>query len=165
MNTGIEVYFTKVNMPWSNSQGNHTHYVNVYSPDGVEKIGVHAPDGYVAIDLPPGRYLVTGTTYGVYVNFDSNESIVNVGCGQRACVTIIPKSLHSCVWWTYTALNLVAQNTKLAPELANVAKEAAAKLAEVERLIPKEHRQLPFVEEAIKVIGEKRPSEKRERKS
>ncbi|MCC6726327.1 MAG: hypothetical protein IT258_17600 [Saprospiraceae bacterium] len=153
MNSGIEVFFTKVNQPWSNEQpGSSTHWVNVYSPDGVEKVGVSAPNGYASIDLPPGRYLVTGTTNGIYVNFDSNETIVNVGCGQRVCVTVIPKSLHSCIWWTRAALQLINEYPNLAPAVAKHAAGAIEMLNTVEKMIPEAHHQLPFLPKGLDAL-------------
>jgi hypothetical protein len=154
MNTGIEVFFTQVNKPWSNAKAGNFH-VNVYSPDGVEKIGVPAPNGYASIDLPPGRYLVTGTLNAVYVNFDSNETLVNVGCCGRVCVTIIPRSLHFCVWWLYSAFQLIAENRKLAPEVAELAPQAAELLSRIEKAIPAEHRQLPFLAHGLDAVKKK----------
>jgi hypothetical protein len=155
MNSGIEVFFTKLNQPWSNVQhGPPTYWVNVYSPAGVERVGVLAPNGYVLIDLPPGRYLVTGTVHGTYVNFDSNETVVNVGCGQIACVTVIPRSLHSCIWWTSVALQLIQEYPHLAPEVAKNVAGALEALNKIEKMIPKEHQQLPFLSEGLKALRE-----------
>ncbi len=151
MGSGIEVYFTKVNMPWANADPGK-FWVNVYAPDGPEVVGVPAPSGHVSIDLPPGRYLVTGTLQGVYVNFDSNETLVNVGCEDRVCVTIIPRSLHFCVWWLSFALDRIAQNPQLAPELKKLARPAIQALAPIEKAIPDEFRQLAFLTEGAKVL-------------
>lgn len=151
MNSGIEVFFTEVNKPWSNADPG-TYYVNVFSPDGTEKIGVPAPDGYVSIDLPPGRYLIVGTLTGTYVNFDSNETLVNVGCGQRVCVTIIPRSLHFCVWWLTAALQLIVENPRLAPQVAKGAPETIKALNSIEKAIPKEYHQLAFLTKAFEPI-------------
>ncbi len=151
MNSGIEVFFTEVNKPWSNADPG-TYFVNVFSPDGVEKIGVPAPNGYAQIDLPPGRYLVVGTIHGHYVNFDSNETLVNVGCGQRPCVTIIPRSLHFCVWWLNAAMQMIADDPDLAPEVAKMAPKATELLQNIEAAIPKKHRQLDFLPAALDSI-------------
>jgi hypothetical protein len=139
MSSGIEVYFTKVNSPWSNDETDFFR-VNVYNPSGPERIGIPAPNGRASIDLPPGRYLVTATFGGFYVNYDSNETIVNVGCGQRPCVTIIPRSVHYCVWWLYLAMQMIVANPKAAPGVAPHAKEAADLLARIAEAIPEEHR-------------------------
>jgi hypothetical protein len=153
MNSGIEVFFTKLNRPWSNANDDDLgeYYVNVYSPDGSVLIGVPVlkKSKSLSIDLPPGRYLVTGTIHGIYVNFDSNETIVNVGCGQRVCVTIIPRSLHFCVWWLRAALTMIAENSKLAPEVADMAKPGIEVLNQIEQLVPEEFRQLPFLPESF----------------
>lgn len=154
MNSGIEVFFTEVNKPWSNADPG-TYYVNVFSPDGIEMIGVSAPNGYVRIDLPPGRYLIVGTMRGKYVNFDSNETLVNVGCGQRPCVTIIPRSLHFCVWWLTAAMQMIADEPDLAPAVAKMAPKAAELLQSIEAAIPKEHRQLDFLPAALDPIRKK----------
>lgn len=151
MNSGIEVFFTEINKPWSNADPG-TYFVNVFSPDGAELIGVPAPDGYVSIDLPPGRYLVVGTLYGRYVNFDSNETLVNVGCGQRACVTVIPRSLHFCVWWLTAALQLIAENPDLAPDVAEAARHVVPMLNGIAEAIPKEFHQLPFLPRALEPL-------------
>lgn len=151
MNSGIEVFFTEVNKPWSNADPGK-YFVNVYSPDGAERIGVPAPNGYVSIDLPPGRYLITGSTIGGYVNYDSNESLVNVGCGQRACVTIIPRSLHFCVWWLTAALEIIQDNHRAAPEVARLAPDAINALRKIEKAIPAQHHQLPFLAQGIEPI-------------
>ena len=151
MSSGIEVFFTEVNKPWSNADPGSYH-VNVFSPDGAELIGVPAPDGHALIDLPPGRYLVVGTLSGIYVNFDSNETIVNVGCNQRVCVTVIPRSLHFCVWWLTAALQLIDENAHLAPAVAQLAKPALQALNAIERQIPEQFRQLPFLPEALQPV-------------
>jgi hypothetical protein len=151
MNSGLEVFFTQVNKPWSNALPGIYH-VNVYSPTGPEKIGVPAPNGYASIDLPPGRYMVTGTLSGVYVNFDSNETLVNVGCGQRVCVTVIPRSLHFCVWWLYTALQVINERPTFAPEVAQQAKALLAPLAALEKAIPAQHRMLDFRKQEIELV-------------
>ena len=151
MNSGLEVFFTEVNRPWSNADPGIYH-VNVYSPDGVEILGHPAPNGYATIDLPPGRYLVVGTLTGVYVNFDSNETLVNVGCGQRVCVTIIPRSLHFCVWWLTAALQLIAEQPNFAPEVAGQAKALVEPLRRLEKSIPAKHRMLPQLQRSLDVV-------------
>lgn len=151
MSSGIEVFFTEVNKPWSNADPG-VYHVNVFSPDGAEMIGVPAPDGHALIDLPPGRYLIVGTLNNVYVNFDSNETIVNVGCNQRVCVTIIPRSLHFCVWWLTAALQLINENPHLAPEVARLAGPALQALEPIERQIPEQFRQLRFLPEALEPV-------------
>jgi hypothetical protein len=154
MNSGIEVFFTEVNKPWSNADPGK-YYVNVFSPDGPEIIGAAAPNGYASIDLPPGRYLVVGSMTGTYVNFDSNETLVNVGCGQRVCVSIIPRSLHFCVWWLTAALQMIAENPKFAPNVAKMAPDAIKMLNSIERVIPAEYHQLPFLTEALTPLKKK----------
>jgi hypothetical protein len=151
MNSGIEVFFTKTNAPWSNDESDFFR-VNVYNPTGPEKIGVPAPKGYASIDLPPGRYLVTATHGGIYVNFDSNETLINVGCGQRVCVTIIPRSLHYCVWWLYTALELIHAKPDFAPAVAEHAQQAIALLQQLEKAIPAEYHMLTFLQEGLKPL-------------
>lgn len=148
MNPGIEVFFTQVNRPWSNALPG-TYYVNVYDPMGPVLVGVPAPNGRASIDLPPGRYLVTGTLHGIYVNFDSNESMVNVGCGDRVCVTVIPRSLHFCIWWLTAALELITRQPLLAPKVAPLAKAALEPLRRIEQAIPREHRQLEYLARAL----------------
>ena len=145
MNPGIEVFFTQVNAPWSNDEADFFR-VNVYSPTGAVRVGVPAPNGRASIDLPPGRYLVTATKGGFYVNYDSNETIVNVGCNQRVCVTIIPRSLHYCVWWLSLALKAIARNAEAAPEVAPHAKETVALLDRIAETIPQEHRIPEFLQ-------------------
>lgn len=166
MNSGIEVFFTKPNAPWSNDESDFFR-VNVYNPSGPERIGVAAPNGYASIDLPPGRYLVTATYGGIYVNFDSNETLVNVGCGERACVTVIPRSLHFCIWWLYTALELIRAQPELAPAVAGDVEEAVAILTRLEKAIPAEHQMLPFLKEAVRPLrqdlGKRSPRRNKER--
>ena len=152
MSSGIEVYFTRPNRPWSNDEVDFFR-INVYSPTGAERVGVPAPNGRCSIDIPPGRYLVTATYGGIYVNFDSNETLVNVGCNQRPCVTIIPKSLHYCIWWTYIAMQQIAKNKALAPNLADLAGGFEPMLLKAAEAIPAEHRMLEFTQEAAKHIG------------
>jgi hypothetical protein len=153
VNSGIEVYFTKTNAPWSNDESDFFR-VNVYNPSGSERIGVPAPRGRASIDLPPGRYLVTATYGGIYVNFDSNETLVNVGCGERPCVTVIPRSLHSCVWWLYTALELIQARAEFAPAVAGGVGDAIQVLKRLEQAIPQEHHMLPFLQEAAAPLRE-----------
>lgn len=153
MNSGIEVFFTELNKPWSNADPGVMCHVNVFSPDGIEKQAIHAPNGYVSIALPPGRYLVVGTmTHHHYCNFDSNETIVNVGCGQKVCVTIIPKSLHYCTWWLRNALQLIAENPKLGLEVANLAPNAIKTLEALEKAIPHEFHQFAFAPKSLEGV-------------
>ena len=153
MSSGIDVYFTKPNQPWSNDEEDFFR-VNVYNPSGSIRTGVPAPEGHASIDLPPGRYMVTGTYGGIYANFDTNENLVNVGCDQRVCVTLIPRSLHSCVWWLYIALKLVRARSELAPAIAEQAGDAIGMLEELEKAIPDEHRMLPFLQEGAEMLRE-----------
>lgn len=160
MNPGIEVFFTKPNAPWSNDETDFFR-VNVYNPSGPEQIGVPAPNGRASIDLPPGRYLVTATYGGIYVNFDSNETLVNVGCEERPCVTIIPRSLHLCIWWLYTALELIQADPKLAPAVADQSGDVAGALKRLEAAIPEEHRMLRFLQEGARPLREEQVKGKR----
>jgi hypothetical protein len=168
LDSGIEVFFTRPNSPWSNDETDFFR-VNVYGPSGPERIGVPAPTGRASIDLPPGRYLVTATYGGIYVNFDSNETLVNVGCGERPCVTIIPRSLHFCIWWLYTALSRIQQQPDFAPAVADGAGEAVEILQRLEQAIPAEHRMLPMIQEVgLKVLDEQLQADaqkRRDRKS
>ncbi|HEX8065725.1 MAG TPA: hypothetical protein VF520_04270 [Thermoleophilaceae bacterium] len=154
MNSGIEVFFTEVNRPWSNASAGTFYRVNVYTPDGPQYIGNPAPNGYASIDVPPGRYVVTGTLGGFYVNFDTNETIVNVACGQRVCVTLIPRTLHQCIYWLRLAFEQIAARPELARTVADRAGEMQAALAELEEAIPEERRMPGFLHEAESALRE-----------
>jgi len=153
MPAGIEVFFTEMNNPWGNADPGENYWVNVYHPDGDEQIGITATAGHASIDLFPGRYVVAGTTGGCYRNFDSNEVVVNVGCEERVCITLIPRSLHSCVWWTYVALAVIAQRPHLAREIAEPAWQALDVLQQIERGIPDEHRMREFFKEGLAPVA------------
>lgn len=161
MNSGIEVFFTQLNRPWNPAFANPIaptptvpvpYQVNVYGPSGRIFRG-SAPNGYLSIDLPPGTYMVTGNARGAfYQNYDSNETLVTVCCGRRACVTIIPRDVHSCIWWLVTAFELIARAPKTAPAIAGAAKELIAPLKKIAELVPAENRLLDFRLEESKAL-------------
>lgn len=86
--------------------------VNVYDMDGPFRwcgktyLGLEAKCGHIEIQLPPGCYLVAGTVNAPwdYPNYDTDLVKVDLCCDDHACITLIPHHLHSCVWWTLTAL-------------------------------------------------------------
>jgi hypothetical protein len=141
MNSGIEVFFTTQDSPWSMPIPNLSYRVNVYGPTGIIIQGLNAPQGYVSIDLPPGTYVVTGNALGHdYPNYDSNVTLVTVCCGKKVCVKVIPRPLHECMYWMYTAFQIIANNPHVAPAVAPGVKTLLEPFKKVLDAIPAEYR-------------------------
>lgn len=154
MNSGIEVFFTVQNTRWDAALAKpavpgppaspDTPYrFNVYGPNGVVHLGVPAPNGYASLDLPPGTYVITGNAKGLtHPNYDSNETVVTVSRGMRACVTIVPRNLHSCISWVIFALQGIGAQPKEGRRVAELVEEAIAPLQKIADAIPAENRLL-----------------------
>jgi len=118
--------------------------VNIYDMDGPFRwcgrtyLALDAKCGHLEIELPPGCYLVAGTVNAPweYPNYDTDLVKVDLCCDDHVCITLIPHHLHSCVWWTLTALqtHLAVGTAKLPREDMTAAINALAKL---EPQIPK----------------------------
>ena len=153
MNSGIEVFFTvqiAENRAFANPcvpgppPGPAPDYrFNVYGPNGVVYLDVPAPYGYASLDLSPGTYVITGNAKGLtHPNYDSNETVVTVSPGMRACVTIVPRNLHACISWVIFALQAIGPQPKDDGEVAELVKEAIAPLQKIADAIPAENRLL-----------------------
>ncbi len=141
MNSGIEIFFTNEDSPWSWGVPWLDYRVNVYGPLGIIFQGLAAPNGYLSIDLPPGTYVVTGNALGqLYSNYDSNVTLVTVCCGRRPCVTIIPRQLHECMYWMYAALSIIETNPRNAPAVAQLVKPVLEPFKRLLEAIPAEYR-------------------------
>jgi hypothetical protein len=150
MKSGLDIFFTQLYKPWANAYpGNY--WVGIYDAYGNYQLVSSAPKGYISIDLPPGRYLVGGTYYGRYPNFDTNVAIVNVCCDKRTCVTLIPLPLHYCASQVIHALELIHEY-KLAPELTKLVPDAIKALKKISEAIPKEYQMLPVMQDTMKPV-------------
>jgi hypothetical protein len=70
--------------------------------------------GHAEIEIPPGTYMVCATwspaphdapevptTLGNHI---THLAPVRVECGEEACVTLFPPTLHFCGWWIIRAI-------------------------------------------------------------
>ena len=80
-------------------------------------------------------------------------------------MTVIPRSLHFCVWWLYSALQVIAEQPNFAPEVADQAKALVEPLQRMERAIPAKHRMLPQLQSSIDVVRKAIPLEFRAQES
>jgi hypothetical protein len=154
MNSGIEVFFTVQDTRWNQALTTQVipnppavpdppYRFNVYGPNGAVHLGVPAPNGYASLDLPPGTYVITGNAKGLtHPNYDSNETVVTVCRGMRACVTIVPRNLHSCISWVIFALQAIGTQPKDGQKVAELVKDAIAPLQKIADAIPVENRML-----------------------
>ena len=153
MNSGIEVFFTlqtpgnpaftNPGIPGPPPLPTADYRFNVYGRNGVVRLDVPAPNGYASLDLPPGTYVITGNAKGLtHPNYDSNETVVTVCRGMRACVTIVPRNLHSCISWVIFALHAIGTQPKDGQKIAELVKDAIAPLQKIADAIPVENRML-----------------------
>lgn len=99
--------------------------------------------GHLEVELPPGCYwvysgLTTPLPGGViHLNYATHVGIVEVGCGEHACVKIFNPSLVLCWNWFRVGLQVLAANPKAGIDPGRVAeleKNVEALLKNVPRL-------------------------------
>jgi hypothetical protein len=140
----LNVWFAAVDHPFKKvaEPNGPVMKVNIYDMDGAFRwcgktyLGIDAPCGHADIELPPGCYLVAGTVNApwAYPNYDTDLVKVDLCCDDHVCITLIPRHIHSCIWWTLTALQ-INQQLGLLPK-ADV-DAAVSALAKLEPQVPK----------------------------
>jgi hypothetical protein len=95
--------------------------------------------GHLEVDVPPGCYVVCATwSEGTGATFLGNHlthcAVVQVKCGDHACITLFNPTLHSCGSWFLLGLRGAIRFGGLDRETVQLA-EAAAQA--VERLLPR----------------------------
>lgn len=136
----LNVYISGIDDPCSVDQ--RTWYVIIYDCDGrvlnhcgKRYVVLPAKCGHLEVELPPGCYYVkavwgyTSLGRGVYrANHFTDAGIVQVCCGQDACIKLFNPSAHRCGYIYSLALrDLVAQKV--------VGKRAFAQFEEANREI------------------------------
>jgi len=91
-------------------------------------------NGHVALDVPPGQYLVVATwskgngTAEHLGNHLTHMQIVRVNCGDSACVYLYAPTLHLCGHHFLKAIQEQMANAALDPKVAGNAIQAVERL-------------------------------------
>ena len=95
--------------------------------------------GHLAIDVPPGCYVVfaghsaQGAGVPPFGNRLTHIQVVRINCGDHACVTLFSPSMWFCgTWFAHAVQTQVAglQKAKVDPKLATAAVQAVQALLE-----------------------------------
>lgn len=91
--------------------------------------------GHVEFEVPPGCYTVCatwspGTDSEHLGNHLTHLAVIRVNCGDHACVTLFPPTLHHCRTWFERALEVHAQAGALEPDLVGRARQAIGEALE-----------------------------------
>lgn len=121
------------------------------------------------VDVPPGCYIVVAVA--TCKNIYTDMAMVQVGCNQEACVSLITKSLSTCTGELIAALNIA---TILGPGYApssppgreiprEVISKALTALEELRKNIPEDIilPKLPISLDELKKMAEKEKSEQK----
>ncbi len=97
---------------------------------GTKYYGAHTTHcGHVEIDVPPGCYIVRARTGSKgHHNLFTHMTMVIVGCGETACVNLVPPGVWTCGIQFNMALELQAM-------IGNIPRELAQKAIEVNRAV------------------------------
>jgi hypothetical protein len=141
----LNVWITRVGDP-CHIDNDHKWFVHVLDCDGkvVEWCGkplmnFETKCGHADITVPPGCYTVCatwspGTSSDFLGNHLTHVQIVRVNCGDHACVTLFPPTLHHCRTWFEHAMQVHAELGALDRDaVANAIKAIGVALAEVKR--------------------------------
>jgi hypothetical protein len=85
-------------------------------PNGMYK-NIPFTCGHLEVELPPGCYwvysgLTTVESGYIHLNYATHVGIVEVGCGEHACVKIFNPSVWLCWNWFRVGLQVLAANPK-----------------------------------------------------
>jgi hypothetical protein len=92
--------------------------------------------GHVEFEVPPGEYLVMATwSVGTgdphqLGNHLTHLQVVRVSCGDHACVTLFPPTVHFCGTWFGIALRTLARLGDLTPDVAQRVQRAIDEVLE-----------------------------------
>jgi hypothetical protein len=160
----LNVWFTESDSPCKVSDA--THYVSVFTCDGKilkwagkEYFLLEAQYGHLEVDLPPGCYYLLGASIHCE-NAYTDAAVVQVGCGETACVTLWLGTLRRCLERLNAALRLPRTAELIPPQLLSQARDILPRITE--RLPRPIHEfELAYMEETEKVIlKSERPQQK-----
>jgi hypothetical protein len=139
----LNVWVTRVGDP-CHIDNEHKWFVHVLDCEGrvIEwcdrrYMNIETKCGHAEIELPPGCYTVVatwspGTSSEHLGNHLTHVQIVRVNCGDHACVTLFPPTLHHCRTWFEHAMRVHAQMGALDREaVANAIKAIEVALERV----------------------------------
>lgn len=112
--------------------------------------------GHAEIDVPPGCYVVCatwspGTSAESLGNHLTHNSIVNVRCGDHACVNLFSPTLHNCGTW-------FTQGVRDAIQLGRVDQAVAIRAVDAVQALLAQVPQDPFTANT-KALGMDAPAE------
>jgi hypothetical protein len=97
---------------------------------------------HVEIEVPPGCYLVCATwSPGAGQNLGNHLThlvIVRVNCGDHACVTLFPPTVHFCGHWYLTALNEHIALNALPRQAGDAARAVVEAIGKLQQHIPQD---------------------------
>jgi len=105
-----EVQFYVSQMDDACKVDNRDWYITIFNCDNTvlefanqQFLVVHAPNGHVSINLPPGKYYAVGVwSYWMgpdgnyFGNHFTDKAIFQVCCGEHKCVWLYNPSVHQC---------------------------------------------------------------------
>ncbi len=104
----VQFFVSQMDMPCK--VDNRNWYVTIFNSDGTlleyanqDYLVIHAKNGHVSVDLPPGKYSAVGV-WGYwqgpdgeyYGNHFTHEAIFQVCCTDHKCVWLYNPSVHEC---------------------------------------------------------------------
>jgi hypothetical protein len=129
---GITVFDCKGILEWPCGRYLENDGTWVRVPHGKYKnLPIHC--GHLEVELPPGCYWVfsgLATTFQppvVHLNYATHVGIVEVGCGEHACVKLFNPSVLLCWDWFRVGLQVLSANKKTGID--------PKKVAEIEKMV------------------------------
>jgi hypothetical protein len=131
---------------------------------GTTYYGAHRTrHGHVEIELPPGCYIVRARTGSKgHHNLFTHMTMVVVGCGETACVNLVPPGAWTCGVQFNMALEFQARIGNVPRDLAERAIEANRAIVEY---LPKDRFPIEEAEPVEAILRMAEEEEKREQKS
>lgn len=113
-----------------------TFWVSIFTCDGQilswadkEYKLLEAENGHLEIEVPPGCYYIRAASIHCE-NAYSDSAVVRVGCGDKACVTLMLPSLRRCVDLVVAGLRHPIARERVPAELINPAVTALNEVAQ-----------------------------------
>lgn len=126
------------------SVSNRIWFVTIYGCDGRvlrwcrrRYFVIPAPCGHVEVELPPGCYRVSAVwgfrpiPGGLWGNHFTDSAIVQVRCGETACVRLFNPSLHRCGRIFLQAIENLQRQNVVGKDVAQPVADAINRLLEL----------------------------------
>ncbi len=130
----LNVWITKLGEPCATSDRRWVVAVSrcdgsILEWGGMTYDSIPAPNGHAEIKVPPGCYVVSASMHtwwaeGILMgNWFTHDAIVQVACGDDACVTLYAPTAQSCIRPVFEiVLPLLAEHQVIPRDLAEAAR-------------------------------------------